>query len=215
MNIVNEDVRGILQIGAGKGEEFFSYAHLVNNIICFEPVEEEFQYLYANVSRSPYRTYTLLSSYVIGNVTGEVDFFIGNQNCNSSLLDINMDINSKNAHSTQTKLKAMTLDDFFAQSELNIKNYNMIYMDVQGAEHLVLEGAKDTLQHIDYIFMEVSYKPLYNGTKTFEDMISYLDSLGYEMVLHNPFFGDINNDCFQGDILARRKNHLFWSVKES
>jgi FkbM family methyltransferase len=215
MNIVNEDVRGILQIGAGKGEEFFSYANLVNNIICFEPVEEEFKYLYANVSRSPYRTYTLLSSYVVGNVTGEVDFFIGNQNCNSSLLDINMDINSKNAHSTQTKLKGITLDDFFAQSDLNIKNYNMIYMDVQGAEHIVLEGAKDILQHIDYIFMEVSYKPLYNGTKTFEDMISYLDSLGYEMVLHNPFFGDINNDCFQGDILARRKNHLFWSVKES
>jgi FkbM family methyltransferase len=98
MKIVNDDVYGVIQIGAGKGEEFFSYAHLVSNIICFEPVKEEFEILKRNVRYSLYSKYTILSDYVVCNKTGKVPFYIGNRNENSSLLDIDLENNPNNPH---------------------------------------------------------------------------------------------------------------------
>jgi FkbM family methyltransferase len=212
MKIVNDDVYGVIQVGAGKGEEYFSYAHLVSNIICFEPVDEEFEILKRNVRHSPYSKYTILSDYVVGNQTGDVPFYIGNNNENSSLLDVDLENNPNNPHSKQIIKKAITLDDFFEKENLDIKKYNMIYMDVQGAEHIVLEGATKILKHIDYIFLEVSYKPIYVGIKVFDDMLDYLSTLGFELVVHNPFFGDLNNKCYQGDILVKKKNKFLWSI---
>lgn len=53
-------------------------------------------------------------------------------------------------------------------------------IDVQFAEHLVLEGAQGFLGQIDVIFIELSLGRLRPQAKTFAEMLNYLRDLGFE-----------------------------------
>jgi len=64
--------------------------------------------------------------------------------------------------------------------ELGIKGNGLMKIDVQFAEHLVLEGAKEFLDQIDVIFVELSLGRLQVQAKTFPEMLNYLRGLGFE-----------------------------------
>ena len=72
-------------------------------------------------------------------------------------------------------------------------------MDVQGAEHLVIEGASNLLKYIKYIFMEVSYEEIYLGTILFEDMVVFMKSKGFSLLEHTISPHNHNQgDCLFG-----------------
>ncbi len=64
--------------------------------------------------------------------------------------------------------------------ELDIKGHGLMKIDVQFAEHLVLEGAKGFLDQIDVIFVELSLGRLRPQARTFAEMLNYLRNLGFE-----------------------------------
>jgi FkbM family methyltransferase len=64
--------------------------------------------------------------------------------------------------------------------ELGINGHGLMKIDVQFAEHLVLEGAKGFLDQIDVIFIELSLGRLRPQAKTFVEMLNYLRGLGFE-----------------------------------
>ena len=66
------------------------------------------------------------------------------------------------------KVQSCTLDSFL------FKSIDLIWMDVQGAEHLVFEGAKETLKRTRYIHTEYSETEYYEGQKTFQELCSIL-----------------------------------------
>lgn len=199
-------ISGIIQVGACQGTEIQQFVSLTNNIICFEPVlevrneciEKAKQYPNANI---------IISDYIVSNKTGDVEFFVAKWRDCSSLFDLNPNAAAGHlqncAQDKKIVYKSTTLDDFFNnEKDLDSKKYNYLYIDVQGAEHLVLEGAKQTLKNIDYIWMEVSYFELYLNTVLFHDMTKLCEQLGYTLQYHQSF-----NDI-QGNALYVKKELL-------
>lgn len=58
----------------------------------------------------------------------------------------------------------------------------LLKADVQGAEHLVLEGAAETLRtKVDAVFLELSLSRSHADSRTYAEMCSLMDSLGFEL----------------------------------
>lgn len=56
----------------------------------------------------------------------------------------------------------------------------LLKMDVQGFEDKVLEGAKAILPHVEWVYTETSFTPLYTGQPLFDDLHTLLLNLGFE-----------------------------------
>ncbi len=54
------------------------------------------------------------------------------------------------------------------------KTPNLIWMDVQGAEELVIKGFAEYLSDVDFIYMELSLKPMYIGQSLADEVIRSL-----------------------------------------
>jgi FkbM family methyltransferase len=203
----NISIKGIIQIGANDGNEINYFSKHTNNILCFEPVEEARNKC---IERAKYcsKSNIIISDYVVSDKTGEVDFYIGQASGNSSMFDLNPErpiFHQWNKHEKKVKMNSITLDDFFQQySDIKISDYNYIYMDVQGAEHLVLNGAAKSLNYIDFIWMEVSYFEIYSNTMLFGEMTKLCYSLGYKLYYHKESTSNQN----QGDALYVKRNIL-------
>jgi FkbM family methyltransferase len=150
-----------------------------------------------------------ISDLIVSDTDGEVDFFVGRESGNSSMFDLNPSrpvFHHHNMHDRLVRRRSITLDNFFASQHGAIapSDFNYLYMDVQGAEHLVLDGARQTLQHIDFIWMEVSYSPIYLKTMMFWDMCHFCESLGYFLAFHEESPWNQN----QGDALFVRSDRF-------
>lgn len=51
---------------------------------------------------------------------------------------------------------------------------NLVWMDVQGAELVALQGFGDSLTEISLIYVELSLKPLYSGQALAKEVIDFL-----------------------------------------
>jgi FkbM family methyltransferase len=56
---------------------------------------------------------------------------------------------------------------------------NLIWMDVQGAEQLVLEGFGAMLENVDFIYVELSLDYIYSGQALAHDVVKYLSRYFY------------------------------------
>jgi len=57
-----------------------------------------------------------------------------------------------------------------ALDKLMFGDVDFIWMDVQGAEHLVFQGAINTLQRTRYLYTEYYDRPMYEGQKNLEEI---------------------------------------------
>jgi len=179
--------RGIIQLGAANGSEVSQInSTSINNQIYIEPVPVYYEELV-------YRTQPFLNKNIkcfnvaISDQTGFIDFFLGEAEHNSSIYDLKEDrpsFHQANRHRGKISVISYTLDDFFEKNQLRAKDYNLLYMDVQGAENLVIQGAKKSLQEIDFVYTEVSYYEIYKGTVIFPEFTKLMQENGFEYLTH-------------------------------
>lgn len=168
-------ITGVIHVGAHHGEEVHEYRQNgIKDIILIEPCAKAFNYL-----RNKFAGHheIKLVNYACAAVDGEATMYTetANKGQSNSLLEP-----AKHLHhypdikfTGTEKVKVNRLDSIMMCHYP--EKYNMINMDVQGAEGAVIIGGKDTLLHIDYVYTEVNddaamlYK---NATK-----ISDLDQL--------------------------------------
>ena len=98
--------------------------------------------------------------------------------------------------SKNIEVDSITLDSFAEKQE--IKKIDFIWMDVQGAEDLVFEGAKNLLTNnkIDYIYTEYSNRELYENQMNLKQITNILNN--YEIV-------DFFNESGGTDVLLKNK----------
>lgn len=84
------------------------------------------------------------------------------------------------------KVRTTRLDTFCFDN--SIKHIDFIWMDVQGAEDLVLEGAGEMLKHIKYIYTEHSPVELYDGSLTCSGI---LKTLGEDWEIIAEYHNDV------------------------
>lgn len=177
INKYSLNITGIIHVGAHFGEEVKDYhKHGIKNIILIEPCRAAFLHL-SNKYRSHH--HIKLACCACAAVDGEAEMFTetANKGQSNSLLQPARHLQHYPdiQFTGKETVRVYRLDTLIPSMPVKIEQYNMINMDVQGTEGAVVIGAKDTLQHIDYIYTEVNedsanlYK---NATK-----ISELDEL--------------------------------------
>lgn len=156
-------ITGVIHIGAHHGEEVPEYhKNGIKNIMLIEPCAPAFKVL-QNKFKS--RNHIKLFNYACAAVDGTATMYTetANKGQSNSLLQPMRhlqhypDIQFKGTE----QVSVIRLDKIMMQSESFpsvpfAKKYNLINMDVQGAEGAVIIGAKETLAHIDYVYTEVN-----------------------------------------------------------
>ena len=164
-----------IDIGAHKGyfvDELSKY-YSFKKVILVEPIAYLAEMLKTKYSSKGYIIY----QNIISDIQSENnDFHVNELLETSSLFEFDYDMNELTNINTKLariqNISSKTLDDIFMDCKLT--NIDLLKIDVQGAEHLVINGGKKTLENTRYIWIELSFKPLYKSSSVFGNIYSQL-----------------------------------------
>ncbi len=194
---IKDKVTGAIHIGAHTCEERPFYHRLGlsdDNIVWFDAIPklvEDNKKRYPNIQ---------IHQAMLAEVDGEErSFMITNNYQSSSFLEFGTHKNlyREVVEVDRIKLKTQTLDSFNIPS-----HYNFINIDVQGAELHVLKGAKETLKHVDFLYVEVNIHEVYKGCGLLHEVDSYLEPFGFVKVINT-----VSNSSGWGDVLYVKKTN--------
>jgi len=175
----------IIDIGANKGFYtllFASYIKDHGKVISIEASEKKFKSLFFRITRLWNLTNVLPFNFILG----DSDYQRVNLKKPSRFDDGTGFYlkKSNNLHSPFSR----TLDNLL--SSININNFKLLKIDVEGAEVLVLNGAKRILEKTDYVLVEVSD----TGKERFETSVSELYNLLNSVGFLFPYLISLTNN---------------------
>lgn len=169
------DIKVILDIGSRDGcqslelNRWFPHA----KIFAFEPVKDNYEFTVKNVELvENIKVYP----YAINNYNGKTIFYeVCNGNIGaSSLLKTTNHWRSSQWVQKEIEVECIILNDWLEKN--NINNVDLIWMDVQGAENIVLDSLKKYLNGVKVIATEVGLDELYYGSTSKIELDNKLSS---------------------------------------
>jgi FkbM family methyltransferase len=209
LKYVNKEVKCVFEIGAYDGVDIPEIKNLFGQnciIYAFEPSPECFPKL-----KEWYESKEVVcNELALSNVTGTTKFvvcldpFVSDQQERSlwhktaqSLRHNSPNHMVRSLVETEIDVKVDTIDNYCKHN--NIKP-NIIFVDTQGSEWEIFDGARTILNDVDIIFTEWSSKELYYGQKMFSDIKQLLAEYGFELKEKINLWED-----FHGDAIFVRK----------
>lgn len=186
-SIINKKKPIIFDVGAHHGETSNFFIQNLKEfqelkLYCFEPEENNFLILSKNNKNCPQ-----IKNYNLGfsNLEGRLEFHINNHSATYSILPLEKNhakIWKNNLYPKSKKKVFFTTIDNFLEKE-NINAIDLLKLDVQGAEFLVLNGSKKSLQEkkIKNVLLEICLAPGYVKQKSLEYYIFFFKKYGYEL----------------------------------
>jgi FkbM family methyltransferase len=203
----------VLDVGANVGQFAVASAKLFPDVQVhsFEPVPECAERLRENVSGLGN---IVVYPFALGETEGEVSFHVNAHSHSSSVLPLAQTHRDTfpDARETQViRVKVSTLDRVFART--NFPSPILLKLDVQGYEAQTLRGAVEILKRVDYVVLETSFKPMYEGELLFMDVAQMMEEQGFQFERPVGWLAaPENGEILQMDALfARtdRKSELF------
>lgn len=186
---INFKIIGVIHIGAGSGAELKNYINdNIQNILMIEPDQKSFfklcvrRFLY-----DPFFKFNVsLLKSIISDKNKKVKFNVSNiTDCNSILeLKKHKDYYPHIKKIKEIILQSFTLNELFTK-KYNIKKYNFINIDIQGAELLVFKNADKILPFIDGIYTEINFEELYEGCGLSSELDKYLSRFKFKRIYTN------------------------------
>jgi FkbM family methyltransferase len=140
----------IVDVGANFGYYSLVGAKSLNGtgqVIAFEPVPSNYQLLVKNIQQNQFKNIIPVQK-ALSDMNGARELFLNARNYgNCSFSDKNV---SESA--SPITVETLTLDSYL--KKLGVQRVDLLKIDVEGAEPLVLKGARQTLQQTRLIFME-------------------------------------------------------------
>jgi FkbM family methyltransferase len=159
----------------------------------------------------PQNTFQVLCSGV-GDKEEEVEIDILEWDYSTSLLKINL--KDRNAFGNQDysvreriSTKVLPLDRICSESGF-VETIDLLKLDVQGAEGMVLEGARETLRQVTAVWTEVSFRPLYEGSITFTEIYDFFYRADFHLVSLNDAYRGVNGELLQADALFVQNHEI-------
>ena len=172
--------KGVLHLGAHKGQEADIYQWFGKKVIWIEAIPKIFDQLKDNLY-----FYDNQEAYCL--LLGDMDntkksFFISNNDSASSSLFKFSKNTLDGKYFSDIKLKIQDeiildmskLDSFVKKNNINISEYNHWIIDLQGAELLALKGAENSLKFCDSILIEVSKVDIYENGVLWPELKDWL-----------------------------------------
>lgn len=167
------DITGILHIGAHTCEELKKYQEIgipEKNIIWIEGNTDLVKKIKTDF---PARQ---IYNELISNIDdSEVNFIITNNGESSSILELKEHlIEHPHIHEiSRESRKTISVDTFIKKYHID-NDLNFVNIDIQGAELLALKGMKKYLEKVDYLYLEVNIKELYEGCGLLKEIDDFL-----------------------------------------
>src|SRR6266568_1376989 len=192
----------ILDVGANVGQFAVACAKIFPGVTVhsFEPLPDCVERLKRNVARlAGVHVYPL----ALGEESGEATIHVNSHSHSSSILALGERHRRAFPSAREIgdiKVKMSTLD--LEMNSMSLERPVLLKLDVQGYEALVLEGATETLDKVDYLLLEASFRPMYVGEKTFMDIARTMEDSGFEFLRPVGWLSDPDNgEVLQMDAL--------------
>jgi FkbM family methyltransferase len=101
------------------------------------------------------------------------------------------------------RCRTLTLDDLLAEVAWK-EPIDLLKLDVQGAELMALRGASISLGYVHRAWVEVSFRPLYEGSCVFAEIYEFMRERGFRMLSLEGGFKGTDGELLQGDALFSR-----------
>lgn len=172
----------VVDVGANVGQFAVSAGMQFPDAIihCFEPIPECAGELRKNTAGLSEVT---IYNAAVGSANGTLSFNVNSHSHSSSALEL---ASSHKEAFPAAEVERMisvpvtTLDSALQDSEL--RSPCLIKLDVQGFEADVIAGAEEVLSKSDFVVMEASLKPMYEGEKLFLELVDIMRNAGYEFL---------------------------------
>ncbi len=176
----NLKINGIIHVGAHTLEEKSVYDTLnIKNVLWFEA-----NYEIANSMKVRFPNEKIYSYAICDVDNQDKDFIVTNNYQSSSILELKTH-KIEHPHVTEIKrisVKTKTLDSFILENNITQNDFNFLNMDIQGAELLALKGANKLLSSLEYIYLEVNEKELYEGCGLLSEIDVFLQNFRFKRV---------------------------------
>jgi len=182
VNKYNLHLKGVLHIGAHECEEMGSYLQngiSYDNVLWIEGQKQLCDMMKSRDNRLK------IYNVVVSDKDGEkVQFIVTNNYQSSSILELeDHKIYHPQIHEIgRFEATTKTIDTFFEEIKEDSNKYNMINIDIQGAELLALKGMPKLLNSIDYLYLEVNEAHLYKNCALIEEIDDFVKKFGFQRV---------------------------------
>jgi hypothetical protein len=192
---------GVVHVGACRGEELPDHVEMgAKKIIWIEANPDVYGEMQVAIAGSEVDNHTFCFACTDSDdekidfnlIYGpDADFMVGNKGCSSIFEPIGR---FESWFKEKIIVDTITLDTLFFRNNFNFSDFQLLEMDVQGAEMKVLLGAKELLKSIKYIYSEVTfYDSDYKNCPLFEEINDFLEENGFKhlkTIMQAPNWGD-------------------------
>jgi FkbM family methyltransferase len=186
--------RGIIQVGAHQAEELPTYLEMgARPILLIEANPILCGHLRSVAATTPG---VQVAHCAITDAEGPVTLHIASADKASSILPfkVHRRVYPDIVETASVAVDGMRLDRLIESLGLDAAAFNLLSIDIQGAELRALRGATRTLQAIDAINIEINFEEMYAGCAQVEDIDDFLGEQGFDRVAtltpYHSFWGD-------------------------
>lgn len=185
----------ILDVGANSGQygRYLRNIGYAKHIISFEPMKTAYEKLSKVCEKDKM---WFCENVGLGASKTEAVIHIAKNSQSSSLLEMaksHIKGAPDSVYIGEEMIKIETLS-YYKNSLLKKGKNIFLKIDTQGYEKEVLDGALELSNHIKIIQLELSFKELYKRAPIFNEMIQYMNKLGYYLISLEKVFSDVNTD---------------------
>ena len=172
----------VYDIGAATGKYTSAFANVssIAHVIAFEPLSESYVEL---VRRTRDRPTVLCLQVALGDENGRFELRRSTWRDTSSLLPVTDTVREEFPAAARIEgvesVRVARLDDLIAEHQLPLPD--VIKVDVQGFEDRVIRGGPSALRAARLCIVEVSFRPLYDGSPLFDDINALMRELGFQL----------------------------------
>lgn len=196
----------LIDVGASEGEFTASLDGFcgLSRALLIEPQPMRCEKLHKKFAEPRYS----VACTAVADKEGRLDMEILNFDYSSSILPVKRNKAEVNAMLDLgvreiVNCRLATLDTLVQEAQF-VGPVDLLKIDVQGAEHLVLAGAKATLSRTRILWTEVSFQPLYEGSATIEQVIAACQNQGFLLKHVMEGFRANNGELLQADALFEK-----------
>jgi FkbM family methyltransferase len=198
----------LIDIGANKGAFYDEFISILESshveALLIEPIPKLCSLLKMKYSNN---IDVIILQEAVSELSEKKNFFINQFDETSSLLQIKSGIVELNGITTTQeeiiKVSTKSLDSIMTEHNLCWSIIDLLKIDVQGTEDKVIFGAKETLKKTRFIWIEVSFKELYNGSCLFSDIHSILANENFILVEIIDGYRSEYNELIQANCLYK------------
>jgi FkbM family methyltransferase len=198
-----------LDVGANVGQyaQQLRMSGFKGRIVSFEPLPESFAQLTLNAA-SDENWECLHVALGVSDHLAEIG--VGEASVTSSLLPVEPQLASIPGwrRTGIEKIHVMPLDAI-APTLIASNDKTFLKLDVQGYELLVLQGARETIPHVDVVETEMLLFPHYIGQPSYREVIEFLHEAGFTLASVEPGYIDSASGyvTWMDGIFVRTPNH--------